>query len=276
MLELFLSKMEVKACNCLTQEEKKLILANYEEGKSYSEIAGIVWRSKRVVYCVISRFKAKTFEPKPRIGRLPMTIKWEDQMIVKMSLKDRFNTATFISCAFCEQTGKPIFRKTVSCRLNKEKVVAQIPCHKPLISKKNQKVCLDFTTEHILWTEKQWNIVHFSDKSKFNFLGSDGKRFVRRENKECLSPQYVKKTMKFGGWSVMVWGMISSVGVGPIVHFHGNINASVYKELLRQHALPHLHKGTVETPIFMQDNMPCHKAKTVLSFLEEEGIAVVK
>ena len=58
--------------------------------------------------------------------------------------------------------------------------------------------------------------------------------------------------------------------------FHGNINASVYKELLCQHALPHLHKGTVETPIFTQDNTPCYKAKTVLSFLEEKGIAVMK
>ena len=48
-------------------------------------------------------------------------------MIVKMSLKDRFDTATYISQAFCEQTGKPVSRKTVSCRLNKEKLVAQIP-----------------------------------------------------------------------------------------------------------------------------------------------------
>ena len=66
--------------------------------------------------------------------------------------------------------------------------------------------------------------------------------------------------------------MISSVGVGSILRFHGNNNASVYKELLHQHALPHLRKGT----IFMQDNVPCYKAKTVLSFLEMEGIAVMK
>ena len=52
---------------------------------------------------------------------------------------------------------------------------------------------------------------------------------------------------------VIVWGIIS-VAVGPIVRFHGNINASVYKELLRQHVLPNLYKETVETPIFMQDN----------------------
>ena len=40
--ELFLNKMEATAYNSLTREEKKLILANHEEGKSYSEIAGIV------------------------------------------------------------------------------------------------------------------------------------------------------------------------------------------------------------------------------------------
>ena len=70
--------------------------------------------------------------------------------------------------------------------------------------------------------------------------------------------------------------MISSARVRHIVCFHGNINASIYKELPRQHALPHLCKGTVETPIFMPDNAPCYKAKTMLSFLEEEGIAVMK
>ena len=43
-----------------------------------------------------------------------------------------------------------------------------------------------------------------------------------------------------------------------------------------QSALPYLCKGTVETPIFMQDNAPGYKAKTVLSFLKEEGIAVIK
>ena len=79
-----------------------------------------------------------------------MITKLDDWMIVKMSLKDCFNTATSISCAFFEQTGKPISRKTVSHRLNKEKLVAQIPCHKPLISKKNQKVHLDFASEHIV------------------------------------------------------------------------------------------------------------------------------
>ena len=154
--------------------------------------------------------------------------------------------------------------------------MALVPCCKILISKKNQKVHLDFATEHILWTEEQWNMVHFSNESKFNLFESDVKRFVRRKNGERLSPQYIKKTVKFGGGSVMVWVRISSAGIGLIVYFNSNINASIYKELLRQNVPPHLCKGTVKTPIFMQDNVPYHKAKTVLSFLEEEGIVVMK
>ena len=42
----------------------------------------------------------------------------------------RFDTATSVSCEFCEQSEKPISRKTVSRSLNKEKLVAWILCRK--------------------------------------------------------------------------------------------------------------------------------------------------
>ena len=64
----------------------------------------------------------------------------------------------------------------------------------------------------------------------------------------------------------MMWGIISSATVGAIVHFYGNINASVYKEIHRKHSLPHLRKMTVGTPIFMQGNTPSHKTISVLIF----------
>ena len=58
----------------------------------------------------------------------------------------------------------------------------------------------------------------------------------------------LRKLLNLEGGSVMVCvgGVISSVVEEPIVHFHGNINASVYKEHLHQHALHRLRKGTVE------------------------------
>ena len=68
-----------------------------------------------------------------------MTTKREDQMIVKMSLKDRFHTATSISRGFCKQTGKPISRKTVSRRLNKGKLMSRIPSCKTFDFKEKSK-----------------------------------------------------------------------------------------------------------------------------------------
>ena len=96
---------------------------------------------------------------------------------------------------FVSKQERQSLEKKLSRRLNKEKLVACIPCRKPLILKKNQKVGLDFTTEHILWTEEQWNMVHLSEESKFNLFGSNGKRSVRHhKNEERLSPRCVKKT----------------------------------------------------------------------------------
>ena len=139
-----------------------------------------------------------------------MTTKRKDRMVVKMSLKDHFDTATSISCSLCEQTGKPISRKTVSRRLNKEKLVARIPCRRPLISKKNQKVRFDFATEHIVWKGEQCNMIPFSDESKFNLFGSDGKKFVRHKNGEHLSPQCIEKAVKFGGGSIILFTNLSA------------------------------------------------------------------
>ena len=57
--------------------------------------------------------------------------------------------------------------------------------------KENKKVRLDFATEHIVLTEEQWNMIPFTDESKFNLFGSGGKMFVKRKNGELLSPQCV-------------------------------------------------------------------------------------
>ncbi len=89
-----------------------------------------------------------------------------------------------------------------------------------LISRKNYEAKLTFAERHVLWTEN-WSKVHFSDESKFNLFGSDGKHFIRRQTEERLNPECVKKSVKGGGGRVMVWGMFSAAGVGPLIQLHG-------------------------------------------------------
>ena len=84
----------------------------------------------------------------------------------------------------------------------------------------------------------------FRDESKFLLIGSDGKMYVRRKVGEELSPKCLKASVKFGGGSVMVWGMISEDGVGPLVRLQGKVNAGVYKQLIKDHVSPLLRYST--------------------------------
>ena len=127
----------------------------------------------------------------------------------------------------------------------------------------------------MLWSQEKWQTVHFNDESKFLLIGSDGKTYVRRKVGEELSPKCLKASVKFGGGSVMVWGMISRDGMGPLVRLQGKINAGVYKQLVKDHVLPVLRNSTKQPSILMQDNAPCHKAMVVMNFFKAENVTVM-
>lgn len=74
----------------------------------------------------------------------------------------------------------------------------------------------------------------------------------------------------------MVWGMFSTAGVGPLIQLHGRVNANVYQNFLRQHAVLILRSSPNQPAIFMQDNAPCHTTKWVKQFLETENIEIMK
>ena len=105
---------------------------------------------------------------------------------------------------------------------------------------------------------------------QFLLIGSDGKTYIRRKVGEELSPKCLKASIKFGGGSVMVWGMISGDNVGPLVRLQGKVNAGVYKQLVKDHVLPVLRNSTKQFSIFMLDNVPCHK-----NFLKTENVTVM-
>ena len=117
--------------------------------------------------------------------------------------------------------------------------------------------------------------MHFSDESKFLLIGADGKTYVRRKADEELSLKCPKASVKFGWGSVMVWGMISGDGVGPLVRVQGKVNAGVYKQLVKDHVLPVLRNSTKQPSIFLQDNALCYKAMVVMNFLKAENVTVM-
>ena len=260
----------------LSLGEKRAILEHHSDGMTISAISKAIKRSVSVVHRVIKRYKDfNTISAKPKTGRPRITTPKKDRIIVRASLTDRFKSATSICRDLGESSNINISSRTVSRRLNEGKLKACTPAHKPLISRKNQKARVKYAQEHVVWSKEQWEKVHFSDESKYNLYGSDGKIYVRRRKNERLSVNCVKKTVKYGGGSIMVWGSISAEGTGPLVLLHGKVNSGVYKNVLRQYAIPYMQACNAQPPIFMQDNAPCHKAKCVTEYLKRENIKVM-
>ena len=69
----------------------------------------------------------------------------------------------------------------------------------------------------------------------------------------------------------MVFGMIS-----VLVRLHCKINATVYKEILKKHVESNLRTAIDQPAVFMQDDAPCHTAKSVKTFLSEVDVTVME
>ncbi len=77
------------------------------------------------------------------------------------------------------------------------------------------------------WTVAQWSKVLFSDECKFCIsFGNQGPK-VWRKGGEAHSPSCLKSSVKLPQ-SVMIWGAMSSTGVGPLCFLKTNITAPVY------------------------------------------------
>ncbi len=87
------------------------------------------------------------------------------------------------------------------------------------------------------WTVAQWSKVLFSDESKFCIsFGNQDPRVWRKAGK-VHSPSCLKFSVKFPK-SVMIWGAMSSAGVGPLCSLKTNFTAPVYQDILEHFMLP--------------------------------------
>ena len=166
-----------------------------QENLTMQQIADKVKCSKSVICKILKRYNdTGSSNNKKKPGRPRKTTVRQDRMMHRLALKGRFNTVTGISKQVKDVIG--VSRQTMSRRLPEIGLFARCQRKKPLISKKKPRARLGFANRHVLWSKCDWNRVFFSDESKFNIFGSDGKQYVRRRKGEELKRNCVKKTVK--------------------------------------------------------------------------------
>ena len=108
---------------------------------------------------------------------------------------------------------------------------------------------MEFAEKYKDWTVEDWKKVIWSDETKINCLGSDGKTWGWKNPGEELSDRLVQGTVKFGGGSLMIWGCMSWKGIGYATRIEGSMDADLYVSILEdelQKSIKHFKKKRKE------------------------------
>jgi transposase len=172
---------------------------------------------------------------------------------------------------------KPVCPQTVRNALKRNHLKAVVKAKKPLLKARHRQRRLEFALYHQNWTIEDWKRVIWSDETKINRIGSDGKQYVWKKKGEPISDRTTLPTVKYGGGNMMVWGCMGWNGVGMLTEVEGRMDAKQYVEIMDQH-LPQSMEDLgipLEKAIFQQDNDPKHTSKLAQTWLKDHGIQVM-
>lgn len=149
---------------------------------------------------------------------------------------------------------------------------------RPLLSHAHRKARLAFALHHQHWTVDNWSRVIFSDETKINRLGSDGRVWGYKHPGAGLEPRNIIGKVKFGGGSIMLWGCMAISGVGKMCQVEGRMDAKQYISMLDQNLLPSaVDHGLDGTDfVFQQDNDPKHTSRLAKQWFSDNSIDVLR
>ena len=130
---------------------------------------------------------------------------------------------------------------------------------------------------HEHWIVDDWKCVVWSDKTKINHIGSDGRKWVWKRAGKSLSNRLVEGTVKFRGGSVMMWGCMTWEGAGMACKIDGKMDANLYAQILDDELQQTLeyYGTTPDDIIFQQDNDPKNTSRLTKQWFVDHGFEVM-
>ena len=208
-------------------------------------------------------------------GRKRCTSKRTDRLITNMVLKDRNITAEQVRESLPTDE-KNISNKTIGNRLKENRLFSGFATKKPLISKKNKKLRLEFAKNYISKPPEFWRHVIWSDESKFEIINSKRKIRVYKRRGEGLNPQTIQSTVKHPK-SVMVWGCVSASGTGNLVEVATTMTGQTYVDIMENNLFASAEAmGLKNDFIYQQDNDPKHTSRVAKKWFADNDVNVLQ
>lgn len=261
---------------------KELVVKARHRGETNADITKWLEVPERTIRNIMHKWETeRTLKRKRGSGRPRITTRGQARLLVRQVRKDPFMTAVQLAQYASDHLGVNMTDRTARNILIQGGLRARTPVKKPWISKKNRARRLKFAKEHLDWTIEQWKRVLWSDESKNNLFGSDGRRFVRRPAGKRFDKKYTRPTVKHSA-SVMPWGAFHYGGVVPLVWVgevaaqfdRTTMNGEVYLDILKKNLLPFWKRSRAQFDFFQQDNDPKHTSKIVKAWFPQRGVNI--
>jgi len=187
-------------------------------------------------------------------------------------------TAADVARSLQENLGVSVHVDTVRSALHKEGFGSIVKPKKPNLTPKNVKDRLAWAIAHKDWTQDDWRRVIWSDETKINRFGSDGRKYAWKRDAEPIQPRHVQKTVKHGGGNIKLWSCITYEGVGYVVKIDNTLDQHLYKEILKDDLARTIGDYGIEKQkvIFQHDNDPKHTADSVKEWLSNQEFEVMR
>jgi hypothetical protein len=197
---------------------------------------------------------------------------------IRIISSGKADTAVQVHKILQDRTNQDLSVQTVRRSLKRAGMKSAVKTKRPFLSKRHRRERMDFAIAHQYWTVEDWKKVIWSDETKINRFGSDGRKWVWKKPGECLSERLVDPTLKFGGGSLMMWGCFTWNGVGYSCKIDGKMDQQLYCQILEddlQNTLEYygLEPGSI---IFQQDNDPKHTSNMAKKWFQDHQITVLQ
>lgn len=255
-----------------TKADRAVIKTLRNEGYTLKEIAAKLNCSIKRVFTALQPEKLVERRGKPQ----KLTIS-DKRLLVRKSKADPYASSKDLK----RLTSLPVSARTIRRVLKDNNLNSRTARKVPCLTKRHRQKRLQFSQTHKIDSDpseakKYWRNVLWSDETKINLFGMDGRHFVRRPPGEAFNPKYTRPTVKHGGGSIMIWGCFSWYGVGPIYRIDGIMNKEVYLDILQNTMQPWADENMPLKWKFQQDNDPKHTAKVTKQWFITNKIDVLE
>jgi Transposase/DDE superfamily endonuclease len=259
----------------LSPESVNSVLAGLDLGQSHHQIHLSTGASLGVISSIRSQHRPTL--PRASGGRPHKLSSVNIHYAIRSVTSHKSATAAAVTRDLIHITQASLSPVTVRRQLKAAGLRAAVRLRKPLLSAHHRKERLDFALAHQHWTVEDWKQVIWSDETKVNHMGSDGKHWVWKRPGQGVSGRTINPTVKFGGGSIMIWGCILWDGPGFACRIDGTMDAELYVQILEDELLQSIgyYGKDMEDIIFQQDNDPKHTSKRAKNWFQTHNLELL-